>query len=72
MAGRAEPTLFDDREPVTGDEATLDELVTGVWEELSGHRSASCPVCAGAMVPGYGAHARVVAGGCTECGTTLS
>ena len=67
--GAPEPTLFDDCSGARGGEPTLDELVSGVWEGLAAHQRVPCPVCGGEMAPGYGAHSKVVAGGCTSCGT---
>ena len=61
------PTLLD---PVGG-EPTLDELVSGVWEELAAHRVVECPVCRGEMEPVYGAQALPTGGRCAACGTTV-
>lgn len=61
-------TLFDD----PGEEPTLDELVSGVWEGLVAHQLVPCPWCGGEMTPVYSAHARPIAGGCGNCETTLS
>jgi hypothetical protein len=62
------PSLFDD----AGAQTTLDELLVGVWEGLSGRARVRCPVCGGEMQPEYGAHARPVGGRCDSCGSTLS
>ena len=62
------PTLLDH----VGGEPTLDDLLAGVWEGLTAHRVAECPVCHGEMGPEYGAHSRPVAGRCRTCGTRLS
>ncbi|HET9103389.1 MAG TPA: hypothetical protein VFN55_08540 [Solirubrobacteraceae bacterium] len=55
-----------------GDEPTLDEQLSGVWEGLVAHRPADCPLCGAEMRPAYGAHARPIGGRCTGCGTTLA
>jgi hypothetical protein len=50
---------------------TLDELIVGVWEDLTAHHAAACPVCGDAMRPRYGSGAAPVGGRCTGCGSTL-
>lgn len=50
---------------------TLDDHISGAWEDLVGHRSVTCPVCTGPMVPRYGSGARPVGGRCRRCGSTL-
>jgi len=50
---------------------TLDDLVVGVWEDLSAHHAATCPVCSGPMQPRYGSGSAPVGGRCTNCGSTL-
>jgi hypothetical protein len=62
------PTLFDD----LGGEATLDDLIVGVWEGLTAHKAVGCVACGESMLPEYGAHAMPVGGRCTSCGTRLS
>ena len=52
--------------------ASLDELITGAWATLSIARSASCPLCAGDLIPRYGSGPHPVAGACRSCGTELS
>ncbi len=51
--------------------STLDELIVGVWEDLTAHHAAACPVCAAEMRPRYGSGAAPVGGRCTGCGSTL-
>lgn len=52
---------------------SLDELLVDAWEGLVAQRTVSCPVCAGALRPRYGAEIGVVAGGrCADCDTTVS
>ena len=50
---------------------TLEDVLSGAWEELSAHCTATCPVCAGAMVPRYGSGPFAVGGRCTDCGSEL-
>ncbi|WP_354697896.1 hypothetical protein DSM112329_03551 [Paraconexibacter sp. AEG42_29] len=60
--------LFD--RPVEGQ--TFDELIVGVWEDLSAHRTVTCPVCqSAAMRPRYGAGQGAVGGRCGDCGSVL-
>jgi hypothetical protein len=60
--------LFD--RPADGQ--TFDELIVGAWEDLSAHRSVTCPVCQGAaMRPRYGSGQGAVGGRCADCGTVL-
>jgi hypothetical protein len=50
---------------------TLDELIVGVWEDLTAHHAAACPVCGASMPPRYGSGAAPIGGRCTGCGSTL-
>jgi hypothetical protein len=50
---------------------TLDELIVGVWEDLSAHRAVDCPVCRDTMRPRYGAGAAPVGGRCDRCRSAL-
>ena len=50
---------------------TLDELIVGVWEDLTAHHAAACPVCRESMRPRYGSGAAPVGGRCGGCGSTL-
>jgi hypothetical protein len=50
---------------------TLDELIVGVWEDLTAHHAAACPVCHASMEPRYGSGAAPVGGRCGGCGSTL-
>jgi hypothetical protein len=50
---------------------TLDDLIVGVWEDLTAHHAAACPVCGASMRPRYGAGAAPVGGRCTGCDSTL-
>ena len=67
VAERA-PSSFD----AVGDEPTLDEVLSGVWEGLIAHRVEECPVCAGELVPDYAQHALPIGGHCVDCGSVLS
>ena len=50
--------------PRSGGDVTLDELVTGIWEDLALRGRAACPVCGEAMQRGAGAPGRC--GGCAS------
>ena len=54
-----------------GDETTLEELVSGVWEELLGEGRATCPLCGGEMAGRASPHARPTEGRCEDCGTAI-
>lgn len=56
--------------PIVG--ATLDDLLVGVWEDLTTHRTVACPACGDEMIPRYSAGPAPVGGRCTSCRTTLS
>jgi hypothetical protein len=51
---------------------TLDDLVVGVWEDLTAHRTVACPACGGAMAPRYGSGYAPVGGRCGSCATTIA
>jgi hypothetical protein len=51
---------------------TLEDVLSGAWEELSSHRTATCPICAGAMVPRYGSGPSAVGGRCRTCRSELA
>jgi hypothetical protein len=61
-------SLFDG----AGGGPTLDQLVSGAWEELTAHAVVECPLCAGELEPEYGQQALPIGGRCRRCGTTLS
>jgi len=42
--------------------STLEDIVLGVWEDLTARGSAECPVCAGELEPA----------GCDSCGSELA
>ncbi len=44
-------------------EVTLEDSILGVWEALTAHGRAECPVCHGELERG---------GACTICGSSLS
>ncbi len=51
---------------------TVEDLILSAWEGLHDHRTATCPVCAAAMTPRYGAGPGPLAAVCRDCGTELS
>jgi DnaJ-class molecular chaperone len=54
------------------DGQTFDDVIVGAWEDLSAHRTVTCPVCHGAaMRPRYGGGQGAVGGRCADCGTVL-
>ena len=54
-----------------GGAVTLDDLLVGTWEGLTAGRTATCPVCRGAMAPEHGSAQAPAVGRCADCGTTL-
>ena len=50
---------------------TLEDVLSGAWEDLTAHRTAACPICDGAMEPRYGAGPSAVGGRCRSCRTEL-
>jgi hypothetical protein len=56
--------------PIVG--PTLDDLLVGVWEDLTTHRTVACPACGDEMAPRYSAGPAPVGGRCTSCNTTIS
>jgi hypothetical protein len=63
------PTLLS---TVPRDGRTLEELLSGAWEDLSAHRTATCPICDGAMEPRYGSGPSAVGGRCRDCRSDLA
>jgi hypothetical protein len=63
------PTLLS---TVQRDGRTLEELLSGAWEDLSAHRTATCPICDGAMEPRYGSGPSAVGGRCRDCRSDLA
>jgi hypothetical protein len=51
---------------------TLEDLLSGAWEDLIAHRTATCPICDGAMEPRYGSGPSAVGGRCGDCRTELT
>ena len=51
---------------------TLEDVLSRAWEDLVAHRTATCPVCDGAMVPRYGSGPSAVGGRCGACRTELT
>jgi hypothetical protein len=58
--------------PVARDGRTLEDLLSGAWEDLTARRTATCPVCDGALEPRYGSGPSAVGGRCRDCGSDLS
>lgn len=58
--------------PTPREGPTLEDLLSGAWEDLSAHRTAACPICDGVMVPRYGSGPSAVGGRCGGCGTELT
>jgi len=50
---------------------TLEDVLSGAWEELSAHRAAACPICDGVMEPRYGSGPSAVGGRCRSCRAEL-
>ena len=50
---------------------TMEDVISGAWEELSAHRAAACPICDGVIVPRYGSGPSAVGGRCRDCRTEL-
>lgn len=50
---------------------TLEDVLSGAWEDLVAHRTAACPICHGAMAPRYGSGPSAVGGRCRDCGTEM-
>jgi hypothetical protein len=58
--------------PVPRAGRTLEDLLSGAWEDLSANRTATCPICDGAMEPRYGSGPSAVGGRCRDCRTDLA
>ncbi len=50
-----------------GGRSTLEDVISGVWEDLAAGRSAACPVCASPLRA-----RRAEPAACVACGSTLS
>ncbi len=51
---------------------TLEDVLSGAWEDLAAHRAATCLVCDGVMEPRYGSGPFAVGGRCRHCRSELS
>lgn len=51
---------------------TLEDVLSGAWQDLTAHRTATCPICDGAMQPRYGSGPSAVGGRCLSCRTELN
>jgi len=54
-----------------GDGMTLEQLISGVWDEVLATGRAACPLCGGELLGRASAHARATEGRCRDCGTTI-
>ena len=50
---------------------TLEDVLSGAWEDLTAHRTATCPICDEAMEPRYGSGPSAVGGRCRSCRADL-
>ena len=50
---------------------TLQDVLSGAWEDLVAERTATCPICGGAMEPRYGSGPAPVGGRCADCRSEL-
>jgi hypothetical protein len=69
--GRADERLKDLLEASPREGRTLEDALSGVWEELSAHRAATCLICDGVMEPRYGSGPFAVGGRCRSCRSEL-
>ena len=51
---------------------TLEDVLSGAWEDLVATRPAACPICHGAMAPRCGSGPSAVGGRCRDCGTEMT
>ena len=58
--------------PVPREGRTLEDLLSGAWEDLTAHRTATCPICDGVMEPRYGSGPSAVGGRCRDCRSDLA
>ncbi len=64
-----EPTMILRTSPREG--RTLEDVISGAWEDLTAHRTATCPICSAEMTPRYGSGPSAVGGRCRSCRTEL-
>ncbi len=50
---------------------TLEDVLSGAWEDLTAHRTATCPICTGVIEPRYGSGPSAVGGRCGSCRSEL-
>jgi hypothetical protein len=58
--------------PVPREGRTLEDVLSGAWEDLSANRTATCPICDGTMEPRYGSGPSAVGGRCRDCRSDLA
>ena len=51
---------------------TLEDVISGAWEDLTAHRTATCPICSAEMTARYGSGPSAVGGRCTSCSSELT
>ena len=51
---------------------SLEALVTRTWTRVRAHGVATCPVCAGPMLPTLAAGSVGIVGHCADCGAELA
>jgi hypothetical protein len=51
---------------------TLNDLITGAWDDLSVGRTVSCPACGGRMASPANPRQDAWGGDCMDCGARLS
>ena len=69
--GRRQPSAAERLKASPREGRTLEDVLSGAWEDLTAHRTAACPICDGAMEPRYGAGPSAVGGRCRSCRTEL-
>lgn len=53
------------------DGRTLEDVISGAWEDLLARRTATCPICGGALEPRLGSGPSPVGGRCRACASEL-
>jgi hypothetical protein len=52
--------------------ATLDQVITRIWEAVMDRQQVTCPWCEGEMRPRYSAAPLPVGARCADCGASLA
>jgi hypothetical protein len=72
------PTLFDavpeaaEAQVAAPEAPTLATSIASAWSEIAVGQPVACPLCAGPMVPVFGAGALPLGGRCDSCGSRFS